>query len=228
MDCEDEVLRTYRKTARLDHQFENKKCIVCGEDQPSEGLSYMSNGDGTCFVAVGTCLDENVVIPAYSPKGEVVTQIKAYAFLGYTTIKSVQIPETVTVIGAGAFRDCANLESINLPSKITIINSYTFSGCQSLKEITIPSGVYKIGVEAFADCISCEGIVIPASVTTIGKFAFKNFSRCEGTVVFEVHDGWRLYDDSGNWVDVVDFKNGLATPVLYLTFLRCDYTWKRV
>ena len=225
--CHDEVLRTHRSTELIAHQFQNRKCIVCNEDQPSEGLLYMSNGDGTCFVDAGDCMDENIVIPAYSPKGEKVTQIKAYAFLGNNTVKSVRIPETVTVIGEGAFRDCVNLEKVNLPSKIKMIHSYTFDGCQKLKEITIPAGVYYIGEEAFADCIACESIVIPASVTKIGKYAFRNFSACNGTVTFEIYDGWRLYDDSGNWIDI-DFKNSTLTPTLYITFLRSEYAWKRV
>ena len=96
-----------------------------------------------------------------------------------------------------------------------------------MNEIIIPSEVYYIGAEAFADCRACESIVITANVTEIGKFAFRNFSNCEGTVTFERYDDWRLYDDSGNWVDSVDFQNGMATPVLYLTFLRSEYTWKR-
>ncbi len=226
--CHNEVLRTHRSTEMISHQFQNRKCIVCNEDQPSEGLLYMSNGNGTCFVDAGNCSDENIVIPAYSPKGEKVTQIKAYAFLGNNKIKSVRIPETVTVIGEGAFEDCINLEEVNLPSKIKMIYSYTFDGCKKLKEITIPTGVYYIGEEAFADCVACESIVIPASVTKIGKFAFRNFSACKGTVTFEIYDGWRLYDDSGNWVDSVDFKNGTLSPTLYITFLRSEYAWKRV
>ncbi len=226
--CKEELLRTHRSAEKIAHQFQNKKCIACGEDQPSEGLFYMSNGDGTCFVDRGDCTDENIVIPDSSPSGEKVIQIKAYAFAGNKKVKSVRIPETVTGIGEGAFQDCESLESVNLPSKITMINSYTFSGCKSLKEITIPSGVYYIGEEAFADCIACESIVIPASVTKIGKFAFRSFSGCEGTVTFEIYDGWRLYDDSDKWDGNVDFKNSMATPVLYLTFLHSEYTWKRV
>ena len=226
--CNETVLQTNRITEKIAHQFQNRKCIACEETQPSEGLLYMSNGNGTCFVSCGDCTDENVVIPAYSPSGEKVMQIKAYAFWGNTNVKSIQIPETVTDIGEGAFQDCTNLENVNLPSKITKIQPYTFNGCEKLKEITIPAGVYYIGAEAFADCRACESIVIPANVTKIGKFAFRSFSGCDGTVTFERYDGWRLYDDSDNWVNSVDFQNGMATPVLYLTLLRSEYIWKRV
>ena len=227
-ECGVEVLRTQRSTEKIAHRFQDGKCIVCNEYQPSEGLLYMSDGNGTCFVDLGDCTDENIVIPAYSSSGEKVTQIKAYAFAGSHNIKSIRIPETVTVIGEGAFQSCASLESVNLPKSITTIYSYTFDGCKKLKEVTIPAGVSSIGQEAFADCIACESIVIPASVTKIGKFAFRNFSGCDGSVAFEKYNGWGLYDDSGNFVDPVAFQNGKATPVKLLTFLYCEYTWKRV
>ena len=226
--CKEEVLRTHRYTEMIAHQYLNKQCIVCEEVLPSEGLLYMSDGNGTCFVSCGDCTDEDVIIPAYSPKGDKVTRIKAYAFAGNKKVKSVYIPETVTAIGEGAFLECINLESVNLPSKITRIELYTFRQCEKLKEITIPAEVYYIGEEAFADCLACESVVIPESVTTIGKFAFRNFSKCEGKVTFERYDGWRLYDDAGEWVNVVDFHNSVGAPVLYLTWMRSEYMWKRV
>ena len=225
--CNNAVVSTRRETEKLEHKYIDRQCILCEQSQPSEGLSYMSNGDGTCFVALGDCTDDNVVIPDYSPSGEKVVQIKAYAFAGHPTIKSIQIPETVTVIGKGAFEDCVELEKVNLPGNIKKIDSYTFNGCKKLKEITIPAGVSYIGEEAFADCVSVESIVIPANVKKIGKFAFKNFSGCDGTVTFEIYADWKLYDDYGNLDHIVDFGNGTFTPVQYLTCIFTDYMWKR-
>ena len=225
--CGEEMLRTRRSTEMLSHQFQNRKCILCGQSQPSEGLLYMSNSNGTCTVGIGECTDENIVVPEYSPSGERVVQIKAWAFAFNSKIKSVEIPETVTVIGEGAFQDCINLESANLPSGITRIYSYTFDGCKNLKEITIPAGVYYIGEEAFADCVACESIVIPASVTKIGKFAFRNFSGCDGTVLFEIYVGWSVYDSSGALVHSIDFNSSSTKPVIEITFKYSEYLWKR-
>ena len=225
--CSVALLRTRRSIEKIAHQFQDKKCVSCGEAQPSEGLIYMSNGNGTCFVSGEECMDEHIVIPAYSPSGEKVTQIKAYAFAGNRNVKSIQIPETVMAIGEGAFQSCENLESVNLPSKLTMIKSYTFYKCKSLKEITIPKNVYYIGVEAFADCVACESIVIPASVTEIGKFAFRSFSRCSGTVTFEIYKGWVLYNDSNGYYDALYFENFSSTPAELLTFRFADCTWKR-
>lgn len=226
-DCKAELLRMHKTQAQLTHQFKNRKCITCGEDQPSEGLLYMSSGNGTCTVYLGDCTDEDIVIPSHSPSGDKVTQIKAYAFAGYEKVKSIKIPETVTVIGEGAFQDCINLESVNLPSKITMIYSYTFCGCKNLKGTTIPSDVQYIGEEAFADCLAFESIVIPARVTKIGAYAFRSFSGCSGSIIFEISDGWKIYDSSEKAINIIDFKNSASEPVMYLTFKYCEYVWKR-
>ena len=78
--CRGEILRTKKGVEKLEHQFQDRKCLACGEAQPSEGLMYMSNGNGTCAVDIGDCTDENIVIPSYSPDGDRVIQIKAHAF----------------------------------------------------------------------------------------------------------------------------------------------------
>ena len=225
--CKHAVVRTRRETEKLEHQYKDGKCTLCEKPKPSEGLLYMSNGDGTCFVDFGDCTDDNVVISDYSPSGDKVVQIKAYAFAGHPTIKSVYIPETITIIGEGAFQNCVELERVHLPSKITMINSYTFSGCEKLSELTIPSGVTYIGMEAFKNCRAFKSIVIPASVTKIGKFAFMNFSNCSGTITFEVYSAWFLYDDDDIEVHLIDFENNVSTPALLLTFKYTDYVWKR-
>ena len=227
-ECDEELLRTHRSTEMISHKYQNRKCVACGKAQPSEGLLYMSNGDGTCCVDIGDCTDENIVIPDYSPSGDRVTKIRTRAFAGNNNLISVQIPETVQVIGEGAFEQCKNLESVNLPSKITIIYSYTFSGCEKLKGVEIPAGVYHIGEEAFADCVSFESIVIPASVTKIGAFAFRDFSDCDGAIIFEIYDGWELHDPTGAFVDIVDFSNGIpADPVMYIALMYSEYVWIR-
>lgn len=81
----------------------------------SNGLSFVSLGNGTCRVdGIGTCSDACVVIPAYSPYGECVTEIADGAFFSCATISAVQIPETVTDIGDLAFAACKNLVYISV------------------------------------------------------------------------------------------------------------------
>ena len=226
--CNAELLKTRRTTEKLEHQYQDRKCVSCNAAQPSEGLSYMSHGNGECTVDSGDCTDEHVVIPAYSPSGDKVISIKSTAFRGNKTIKSVQIPETVMAIGASAFEDCINLERVNLPQRLTDIREFTFDGCESLKEITIPSRVKQIGQEAFAECVSMERIVIPASVTYIGKFAFRNFSGGQGTVIFERYGTWCAYDDDGKMQHVIPLTTGVADPFDYLTYIYAEYVWRLV
>lgn len=225
--CDEELLRTQRSIDMVAHQYQNKICTLCGKAKPSEGLSFLSGGNGTCTVEIGTCTDEDIVIPEYSPSGDKVTKIKGHAFSGRDQIKSIQIPETVTFIGESAFENCVNLEKVNLPKKITTINSYTFSGCKNLKELTIPSGVTFIGEKAFAECICLKSIVIPASVGKIGAYAFKNFSGGKGSITLEIYEGWEVYEDADTVGTEVNFESGVCTPFEYFTLRFPEYVWKR-
>ena len=76
-------------------------------------------------------------------------------------------------------------------------------------------------------CPTCESIVIPASVTKIGKFAFRSFSNCDGTVMFEICDGWGVYDSSDTLVRFINFKSGVFKPVMYITAMYSEYVWER-
>lgn len=85
------------------------------------GLTYVSNGDGTCSIAdIGTCEDTELKIPIYSPSGEKVTKIGNSAFINNTSLLTVSIPATVKSIGMGAFRGCANLVAINVDTENTV------------------------------------------------------------------------------------------------------------
>ena len=89
------------------------------QDQPVEtGLSFTTNGDGTCRLSgLGTCTDACVIIPETSPEGDLVTEIDAEAFMGKSGIAAIQIPSTVQSIGARAFADCKDLLYISVSSK---------------------------------------------------------------------------------------------------------------
>ena len=79
------------------------------------GMKYISKGNGTCaIIAIGTCQDTELKIPAYSPAGDIVVQISDSAFENCTQLLAVNIPATVKSIGAGVFRGCANLVAINV------------------------------------------------------------------------------------------------------------------
>lgn len=152
----------------------------------SEGLEFLSNGDGTCVLEdIGSCKDTDIVIPSVSPEGDRVVEIGESAFGDCKNMTSVIIPDSVTSIDENAFSDCAGLTSItvdtNNPSYYSEGNCLIakkskrlVSGC---KGSVIPDDVTSIGEDAFYGCTDLTDIIIPDSVETIGVCAF---SICKG------------------------------------------------
>ena len=109
-----------------------------GEVVYSQGLEFTSNGDGTCYVSrIGNCTDSYVVIPEYSPLGELVVMIGQSAFYRCDSIRIVVIPNTVTVIGRAAFARCGMLESVFVPASVELINDGAFCDSPSLVNICV-------------------------------------------------------------------------------------------
>ena len=162
------------------------------------GLEFTSNGDGTCYVSgIGDCTDLDIVIPATSPDGDIVTSIGHAAFFGCESLTSVEIPDGVISIDSMAFNSCRSLTSINIPNSVTSIGYHAFLECTSLTNIDIPASVISIDtgafdgctsltsvifaegsqltsidVHTFRDCRSLTNIEIPANVISIGDDAF--------------------------------------------------------
>ena len=173
--------------------------VLAGAEEPkySEGLKFISNGDGTCSVSgIGTCTDTEIVIPSISPSGDTVTAIGDHAlefgqfsslqlpdtlksigrnaFSFNYSLQEVSIPASVTYIGVHAFGSCEMLRVVDIPenSKLTCIDDHAFYWCYHLLDIIIPETVTSIGVCAFSSCHNLEA-VIPKSVTYIGDYAFQ-------------------------------------------------------
>ena len=159
----------------------------------SEGLTFNSNGDGTCYVSgIGTCTDTEIIIPPTSPAGDTVTSIgNGYVNGRYTgfyqcyKIRSVTIPDSVTSIGNSAFHTCTHLTSVTIGNGVTNIGSEAFCYCYDLREVSIGNSVTSIGNEAFNGCTGLTSITIPDSVTIIGSHAF---SACTGLASITIPD----------------------------------------
>ena len=166
-----------------------KKCSVCGEKASeailvaSKGLSFTSNGNGTCYVSgIGHCIDTSIVIPsAYN--GMQVTGIGASAFANHFRLRSITIPNSVRSIEEGAFAYCDGLRNIEIPNSVTYIGASAFKNCYQLNNIEIPNSVTSIGDYAFYTCNGLKSITIPASVTIVGDFAFGN---CAGLTNIDI------------------------------------------
>jgi len=180
------------------HKFREgeNRCFVCGEKKGSEGLIFVSNGDGTCYVSdIGSCKDTDIIIPNVSPDGDLVTAIGEGAFLGQKSIISVEIlkgitdicdtafincsalvsvklPRGLKTIGNGSFANCTALEIVDLPETLTVLDQSSFENCAKLAIIKIPGGVEQIGMYAFGNCSSLITVEMAYGVIKIGDGAF--------------------------------------------------------
>lgn len=110
--------------------------------------------------------DENVVIP------NGIESICDMAFNKAGSVKTVEFPESVKHIDS-AF-EYSSVESLDIPDTVDTENGMSFYGCSGLKKIVLPDKITKIESCAFEDCKSLESIVIPESVEEIGGNAFCN------------------------------------------------------
>ena len=146
-------------------------------------MKFTSNGDGTCSFSKYDDSESNVVIPATSPSGDVVTSIGASAFYNCKNLTSVTIPDTVTTIGSSAFAYCTSLTGIIIPNGVTQIDGSAFVACTSLTDITIPNGVTEIASGTFSGCESLVRVTIPDTVTTIGSSAFYSCTSLTSIII---------------------------------------------
>ena len=94
------------------------------------------------------------------------------SFSGYTTLQSIEIPNSITSIGERAFYNCSKLTGITIPDSVISIGTSAFTSCSNLTSITIPDSVISIGDNAFSACSSLQSITIGNNVTSIGNWVF--------------------------------------------------------
>ena len=190
------------------HTMEGNTCSVCGAKY-SEGLEFVSNGNGTCYVAgIGTCTDVDLFIPPKSPDNDRVVLIGKYAFYNLDTLQSVVVGNNVESVDSNAFDDCDGLMYAVFPrnvisiceesfyrctslaqisfcerSIVTSINSYAFAFCESLSAIALPDSLTEIGFEAFGNCSGLKDVVLGNGVKNIYRYAFTNCTSLTNLVL---------------------------------------------
>ena len=107
------------------------------EDPSSKGLSFVSNGDGTCLLdGIGECTDAFIIVPTMNEEGDVVVGISDGAFKNFNGIKGIELPSTLKTIGAYSFYG-STLREILIPSGVSEIGNYALCGCKYLTEIEV-------------------------------------------------------------------------------------------
>lgn len=133
----------------------------------------------------------NVTVPTLVA-GYTIAGIHNLAFMGNTTMKTLNVPEGMTVYGlggcdvetvnlgkdvklaTGAFANCKKLKKVNFPDTLTSIPAKVFENCTGLTSIIIPSQMKTIGASAFEGCTGLTSVTIPEGVQTISQEAFQN------------------------------------------------------
>lgn len=152
-----------------------------GNTTDSTGLTFTSNGNGTCTLSgVGSCKDICIVVPATSPSGDKVTAIGAQAFYNCTSITVVQIPASVTQIGHLAFGGCTNLVYITVSS-----GNYSYKDIGGV--LYTVDGKTLVHYPAGAGASSVN---IPASVTKIEDMAFYGCKSLKSIRYGGTQDAW--------------------------------------
>ncbi len=142
----------------------------------STGLSYRSNGDGTCAVSgVGSCTAACILIPPQSPNGDTVTEILPHAFAN-SIVGAIELPATVTALSAASFAGCERLAYVRVASGNPAFLEedgvlYSADGkllvyCpvgRSTRDLTLHKALRRIAAGAFADCPTLQNVYFSGS-----------------------------------------------------------------
>lgn len=121
-------------------QYQSRYIVSDIKDLTPDG--FWIDGDGVLYKYSGEGGD--VVIPSH------VRKIEDTAFLGCTSMTSVDIPDSVVFLGDYAFSGCTDLERVTLGTGLVFLNdtafggsytrgSMTYYGCPNLKEVRFPA-----------------------------------------------------------------------------------------
>lgn len=119
--------------------------FLCAEKFEYNEIFYNTINDSTAEVHFQTWWvfsgyqHDTIAIPPtvdYNGRTYRVVGIVQSAFIDFTSLITVSIPNTVTTIGISAFANCTNLSKVLIPSSVQTIGSAAFAYCTSLKEVT--------------------------------------------------------------------------------------------
>jgi len=214
--CENLAICDYCETEYGDfaeHVWSDGVCVNCGQDYYNTGLLFELSSDKTYYslVGVGTCTDENIIIPR-SYRGLPVTHIGDDAFEDYTALTSLQLTNNILMIERNAFYGCYNINKIDFSGDVNDWATILFETSSSnptiyAKDLYINGNLLTEAVLtdigyvsdfAFYGCNSLSSVTIPVEVKSIGVCAFylTNVSNVKyaGTI-----DDWVTLNFGESW-----------------------------
>lgn len=184
-DNPETVASTQKESTDSDEKPQNNQ-IVETDLKPSEGFEFESNGDGTCtLTGIGVCTDKDIVIPAESPNGDVVTLIGKYALYSLEDVDSVTLVNYNYEVDENAFQ-YGEFTAVNIIGGSPVINKSAFSSCEDLVTISFSDCNIQAGEYAFYSCgkdadvifSNCTG-AIKENAFQYGDFISLTISNCE-------------------------------------------------
>lgn len=114
-------------------------------------------------------------IPSYDPSQFAIFNGILTKYLGNDSI--VSLPSIVKRISSSAFMGYSEVTEISIPDTVTQIERYSFVSCAALQVIRIGFGVSIIPMGAFAELPNLKSIVLTDSISKIEDFAFGNCKK---------------------------------------------------
>jgi len=162
----------------------------CEEVYFNNGIRSIEIGPHVTKIPDGFCINETNLTSVIM--GENVDSLGS-AF-NYTSITSIEIPQSVTYINQYAFYFCdslktvtwdapnckphlwehnaTNIEEFIYGEHMDSVPSYGCSNLPKLRSVTLGNNIKSIGEHAFQNCDSLTAITFPAGLDSIGAYAF--------------------------------------------------------
>jgi hypothetical protein len=173
---------------------------ISGNVMTISGTGEMGDVKNQPYSSYSSTVTEIIINEGVSSVGE-------GAFLNFSALKNVQLPETLEIIDVNAFSYCYNLTYINIPDNVAYIGKNAFYATSFLSKLTdkyivlgngilyeykgddseiiVPDGVKTISDRAFVSDTKITSVKIPDSVRIIGSGAFLGCSGLKYAVIPE-------------------------------------------